>query len=765
MTIGQNPELFISDPVYETTLEVPKLKGVEFVYVGYEPREMETEFNEVKIGNRKLRYRFAKLRWDYSRKQNQSLQGTEIVMSENMGSMTQEESRDVVDASSFFLNRSLQLILEDTIPEVRLDPSRFMITSPPEEQTVLQSQFISAVQSRLDFDSDDPDSLELYETYIESLREVLGPERVANTFDDVLSYLRDATEFLNEQQVSEEVQSFESPRSALKIKVNLSTRYAPGLMASAIASQGPFAMEINNSLSAARVKKNSFAGASLFRVDVTCSESKREIFDSFTKMNPTLDNLIRIISLLFTGQVIDPAGSESTFGDELVLAAYHELFEVDEGTINAASPQTQEVLNAIADRIGADLFTTVGTLASDLVQPVGFKVRRRELRPNKEGAVSVIKSDPFYVLDSRIRQVDDVRLRYGSVYEYAVSTVYRIMVPFISPGGILLKKTVLVASEASNEIRMVAEDFSPIQPVNCLEIESVRNDDLEQNGVRLMWNHVPDIKGKIRGFRLYRRDSNLKQPYRLMREFQFRKPPRTHELFYEQEIPEARRLAPDGPVIDTSVTVDSPGIPIRNFHDTEFRASRDYIYAVTAVDMHGNEGPLSDQITLSMDDQTQGTQEMISIRGAPVDWPNLFLDRSEIVDSKISNSIPRGRTKAVVFWDPIAMTVTDLDYRGQGIRTTPEEDTASPAQAAAYLQDNLHAFSAPVQKYSGRVPSGEQDGSDAFIFTADGSVLFDGISAEYDFMVFDETTLKTAMIRTNVKYGSGDDISANFMDD
>jgi len=439
------------------------------------------------------------------------------------------------------------------------------------------------------------------------------------------------------------------------------------------------------------------------------------------------------------------------------------LFEQSEKTINVRSPETKEVLNNVAERIGGDLFTTLGTLVSDLVQPVGFKIHRRELRPNQDGTVSTHAAQPLYVLDSRIRNANDIRIRYGSVYEFSVSAVYKMIIPFVGQAGQLLKKTVFVASEPSNMIRMIGEDFSPMQPVPGLELEAVRDENLEPSGVRLMWTHPPDIKGKIRGFRVYRRPANLREPFRLLREFQFRRPPRTHDLFFSHEVAGTRALSPNGPLVDLTENVDQPAIPMRSYHDTTFRNSEEFIYTITTIDMHGNESPCSDQWTLMLDDRANGTPKMISIRGAPLGYPNLYIDRRAIIDSKLANSIKRGRTKAVIFWDPVAARITNLDYRGQGIRTGQPQDVTA-ATAEALLIDGLNTFDAPVQLQSGRIAGGEQDGSDAFIFTADGSITFDGMSAEYDFVIFDETTLKTAIVRTNVKYGSDDDVEALFIE-
>ena len=770
MAIGKNPQLYISDPVYETTLEPPTLAAAEFVYIGYTPDEMTSEqpgtdtLQLFAFGTNPppVLYRYVRLNWDFKRRQNMELNGTTVIQA-NMGSMDLIQARATVDATKFFLNRSLQLILEDTNPEVRLDPRRFQLEEFSNQDTEIKQQFSTALKDKLDLQEDDPDDVELFSAYIDSMKEIMGPTAVAQLLDSVMGYLRDSVTSDNSEQSTEETQSFNSPRSSIKFKIGLSTKFAPSLISSAITTQGPFALELTDVKEEARRKKISFSDvtsdASEFAFDVSSQNTKDEIYQSFNRLTPTIDNLIRTVSLLFTGQVLDPSDAEAADNDDVIIDAYQELFESDPNTINITSAETQDVLNQVADRIGGDLFPTLGTLVSDLVQPVGFRVNRKELRPNLDGTVSVHVADPLFVLDSTLNQKRDTRIRYGSVYEFSVSTVYRIIVPFIGEGGELLKKTVFVASEASNTIRVTAEDFSPVATVPGVELEEMRKDDGSPDGVRLSWDHPPDIKGKIRGFRVYRRAGNLKSAYRLLREFQFRRPPTTHTLFYRHELDAARALSPNGPLVDLTETIDKPGYPKRHFEDISFRNDNEYVYTVTAVDIHGNESACSDQLTLSFGNG----QRMVSLRGAPLDYPNLYIDRRQILDTKIAKSIRRSRTKAVIFFDPVAKTIAgEMGYRGQSM-TVGNHSSDTSVFAASLLENNMQAFDAPVQLDAGRTETGEEDGTHAFIFTAEGSILFDGISGEYDFIVFDENNLKTAIVRTVIKYGSDSDVTAELL--
>jgi hypothetical protein len=236
--------------------------------------------------------------------------------------------------------------------------------------------------------------------------------------------------------------------------------------------------------------------------------------------------------------------------------------------------------------------------------------------------------------------------------------------------------------------------------------------------------------------------------------------PNTHSIFFRQESEATRRKSPNGPLMDlTNDGQYDVVVPFRYYDDPQYLSNEQFIYCVNAIDVHGNESPCSDQITMEITEDGQYTQKMVSIRGAPINYPNLYIQRRAIIDSRLSYHISRGRTKAVIFMDPIASMIRDTKYLGQTLSTGNKNDI-SAGQAFSLLRSNLNAFDASMQLASGRNEAGEENGTDAFIFTSDGSVLFDGISAEYDFIILDEATLKSSTIRTNVKYGT--DVIAKF---
>lgn len=771
MTV-RNPQLYLSDPLYETTLRPPTLEKASFFYLGYNSDEMVSDQGTASFDSQDDPvYRYAQIRWDYPLPIDEVI-GGEPLPRERAGSFSPDQRSQVMNAEFFNFNRSLQLILEDTEPEVRFDPQRFIVdieSSGPANP--IKSQFKDALKARFDSLDDDPDNVELFSAYIDSLKEILGSDRVGDTFDDIVDYLRDASENNTEETVTGDARETvnESPRAAFKFKMSLSTKYAPSVAASGIASTGPFALELSNMLFNIKRKKAQFSDAgtdgTAFAVDITRETTKEQIYDSFTRMNPTIDNVIRNISLLLTGDVIDPSDSDPSDEDDRVREAYNELFSGE--VVNVSTSETENVLGEIAEELGNSMFNEISSVVSDLVKPVGYRINKRELRPSLTGdnKVEAINSRRIYVYDSKIKRAKDIALRYGSVYDFSVSTIYELTIPFIGQTGELFSKKVLVASEASNAIRLVAEDFTPIDPPSGLVIDRVIDDKGTPRGINLFWDHPADIKSKIRGFRVYRRD-DLQKPFKLLRELQFRRPPVSHQIFYDLEVADARSVSPNGPLVDFTDSADAPAFPRRNFTDSFFLNNKQFIYCVTAVDMHGNESPCSDQITLDFDDGHQ----LVCLRGCPLDYPNLYIDRRLILDSAISNSIPRGRGKAVIFLDPVASRISgDLGYQGQSFTTGNKTSSFTGAAGEASLRSNLNVFDAPVQPYSGRNVEGIEDGTDAFMFTAEGGVVFDGISGEYDFIVFDEENMDTAIVRTIVEYGTSEDedgaLTARFIDD
>jgi hypothetical protein len=806
MTTPSNPELYLSDPLYETSLSAPELKKCSFVYIGFSRDEMTSEQSEADFDDpNNPVFRYVDLSWDYKigLKKNSSNQEIDEL---NVGSFSEDQASKVLDAEFFSINKSIQFILEDTQPEERFDPQRYQVDlddSP--SATNIKQDFLSNLRNILDSE-DEVDDTALFEAYANSLKSSIDSSSIPGIIDDTLEYLSEARENFNEEinYSEEDVRSQDAnpPKTSFKFKISLNNRYAPSLVSSAISSTGPFSSELSDLLPLVKRQKNSVIDNSVsienFTSDIENEKTKSQIYKSFIEINPALETIIRSLSLLFTGNVIDATDSEPVSGDSQIKDAYEEVLNnFDDTNFSVNSQQTKNVLNQIAKKLGKSIFSNISSVITELVKPVGYRINRKELRPilqerpstsnsftfatgfsftprsslAQEKRVQIIQSDPLYVFDARSKSVRDIRIRYGSVYDFSVSTVYEISIPYIGENGQLLINKVLVASEQSNTIRVVAEDFTVLPVVPEVEIERVFDEKAVPKGIRLSWSHPPDIKGKIRGFRVYRRSANLKEPFRLLTEFQFRQPPFSHNIFYDKENSTARSEAPNGVLVNLLKSVGtslferyisfgalrrlnlpSQVVPQRYFNDERYTQNRQYIYCVTCVDVHGNESACSDQVTFDF----ESGQENIVIRGCPLDYPNLYIDRRKLVDSQISSQIERGQTKAVIFFDPVAKTIYDLDYRGQSFKTGRQLDT-TPSLAFSDLENNLNTFDATVQKNAGRNSLGLEDGTDAFIFSSEGSVKFGGISAEYDFIILDKENLNTAVIKTNVKYGDEED--------
>lgn len=803
MTIPSNPELYVSDPLYETSLKAPKLNKCSFVYVGFSRDEMTSEQPDASFYNPiNPVFRYVELEWDFKlglKKNNANEEIDQI----NAGSFSEDLAGRVLDAEFFSINRSIQFILEDTQPEERFDPQKYIVNlEDTSDSTNIKQEFLSNLRNTID-QEDEVDDIALFEAYANSLKSSIDSSTIPGIIDDTIEYLSQARDNFNEEiNYSEEdvrTQDVSPPETAFKFKISLNNKYAPSLVSSAIASTGPYASELADLLPSVKRKKNSIFDGSVaiedFATDIQSAKTKEEIYKSFTEINSSLESIIRTLSLLFTGQVIDPTDSEPIAGDSEIKDAYEEVLNnFDDTDFSINSAQSKNVLKQIAKKLGKSIFSNISSVITELVKPVGYRINRTELRPivqersnesiqnilgfsflpkssiAQEPRVQVIKSDPLYVFDSRIKSVRDLRIRYGSVYDFSVSTIYELSIPYIGENGELLIKKMLVASEKSNNIRVVAEDFTPMPVVPDIEIERVFDQKAVPKGIRLSWSHPPDIKGKIRGFRVYRRSSSLKEPFRLLVEYQFRQPPFTHNVFYDKENSIVREKSPNGVLVDlldsvgTSLferyvylqpyqrrNLPSQVAPQRYFNDERYTENRQYIYCVTCVDVHGNESACSDQVTLDF----ESGQENVVIRGCPLDYPNLYIDRRKLIDSQISNQIERGQAKAVIFFDPVAKTISNLDYKGQSYKTGRQED-AEPSLIFSDLENNLNTFDATVQRNSGRDSRGLEDGTDAFIFTSEGSVKFGGISAEYDFIILDKENLETAVIKTNIKYGDSE---------
>lgn len=773
MRIGNNPQLYLSDPLYDITLKTPELESANFNYMAYDFREMNYENQESAI------FRDATIKWSFVESKDLNNLNKPITLDPNEKSgFSQEDISKVVDVSFFSVNSSIQLILEDTQPETRFDPDRYQVNFENTiDLTPIKSDFLNALKTKIDGLNDDADDLTIYSAYIDSIIEITDSNKLDEMFSGLKSYLKSATEQNNQilnslDELSNNGTSSQKTPSGLKFKLSLNDKFAPSLAAGAISTQGPFSTELSSLLGRIKIKRNNGQDEDIskFAYD-TQKITKNELFDSNNRLKQTFYSIIRKLSYLFTGGFIDTSGAYEAQNDDQsreLKSAYQKLFKSkNDNDPFIVDINSQLVLNSISEELGNNLFKNFKSMLTDFVSVVGFRINRTELRPDISGGnnVTTFKSDPIFIFNSIQREFTDSRIRYGSVYDYSVSTIYEMKIPFVSQSGGLYYKKVFVASEPSNSIRLVAEDFSIVNPPPNISIERLYENGQSKTGVLISWDHPADIKEKIRGFRVYRRSSNMKEPFELIRELRFRKVPGSHLAFIKQDEAIANSLAPSGIVEDSSNENFASGLPKRNYFDQFYRNNREYIYTVTTVDMHGNESSCADQVTFDF----ENGQENVIIRGCPIDYPNLYLDYRKVIDSQISTNIKRNEGKAAIFLDPVGRTISNnLNYMGQSFFTGKQDDS-QPVLNESILKNNLTAFNCSVEKSQGRNENNQLDGTHAFIFTAEGGVLFNGESAEYDFIIFDEENKKTAVLRTNIEFGNQNnseigDIESNFFE-
>jgi len=262
---------------------------------------------------------------------------------------------------------------------------------------------------------------------------------------------------------------------------------------------------------------------------------------------------------------------------------------------------------------------------------VGYVIEKYELF--EDGTQKVF--DPIIVENPGASSIVDMNVRYGAVYLYKVKTIMDIIVPAVDnangnvflisslisskPVVTMVETTENLAPPPPTELKFVW-DYDRVNPSTTM-FDPISNKPFPNTGTRgslmIYWSFPINSQMDIKKFQLFRR-GKITDPFELIKVYDFND---SQLVFPELEDSINEKL------IEKSN-------PESSYFDDDFTKNAEYIYAVASIDAHGLTSNYSEQFKVAFDSSTNQLKvSLVSVAGAPKQYPNLYLQNDLFIDS------------------------------------------------------------------------------------------------------------------------------------
>lgn len=282
-----------------------------------------------------------------------------------------------------------------------------------------------------------------------------------------------------------------------------------------------------------------------------------------------------------------------------------------------------------------------------VAQSIGYIIEKREVK--SDGTEQVY--DPIVVEDPRISVTYDGKIRYGSSYFYKIRAVFLVEARSTEESTSQnLLVSFLVGSKLTAEVEVQTVEMIPPPPPADFNLAW----DFGERALRCTWNLPPNSQQDIKYIQLFRRRS-ISDPFQLIKMWDFND---TNTI-----VPLAEYPLPE-------LVVKTPSF-VGVFLDREFSKESNYIYAVAAVDAHGLTSNYSMQLQVSFDKfANKLVKKLISISGAPKQYPNAYLNADTFVDTMKDS----GHTTMRVVFNPEYLKLVKGDGTDLGLLKTDRQN-------------------------------------------------------------------------------------------
>ena len=303
----------------------------------------------------------------------------------------------------------------------------------------------------------------------------------------------------------------------------------------------------------------------------------------------------------------------------------------------------QEVIEANADTIAE---------YNEASMPIGLYIEKYEISQKSDGTSwERITHDPVIIEKYPKSGVDisilDRNVKYGSSYVYTVKTVVLTRFEALMKDGYgdiedqMVIAVIMAASEGLTVQVDCTENIPPEPPGNIFFKYDYNSDNL-----LIFWEEPRNPQRDVLRYQIFRR-RNINVPFTLIREYDF-----DHSTSKVE------------PVENTPEHLITKMAAARSvFRDLDFSKESEYIYAVACIDARGFTSNYSSQFAVSFDrTRNKIKTKLISKRGAPKPYPNLYLNEDLFVDTMTDS----GHTRLRVFFDPEYYDVFEVITLGSG---------------------------------------------------------------------------------------------------
>ena len=251
------------------------------------------------------------------------------------------------------------------------------------------------------------------------------------------------------------------------------------------------------------------------------------------------------------------------------------------------------------------------------VKLAGFLINRYFV--DEDGNVNFINT--ITIDDPNQKFYLDTDIKYGVNYAYSIRSVFSVPLFVFT----ILFKPVL-------NYYLIPSKTSAIKFINCVEnvpppppTDFDFYYDYNVNALRLTWNMPLNSQRDIKGYMVLRRKS-VDEPYQMLKFFDF------NDAKFRYPLPD---YLMDPEFLQVSQKPDKgTALPILTMIDPDFKKTDKYIYAIISHDAHNLESNLSAQFEVSFNSIKNKLQKkLISKRGAPIHYPNLFIEQDLFKDT------------------------------------------------------------------------------------------------------------------------------------